>query len=216
VAFHDTGCGIPAEQLPHIFDLFFTTKTVGGGTGLGLSICHRIVESAGGRIEVKSTVGAGSVFRIVLPAAPAEANAGLASAVPRPTPPTRGMDVLVIDDEREICESIQRLLKEHHVDMALGAAQALELLRERSYDIILCDLLMPSMTGMDLHSRLSKARPELAARMIFMTGGPFGQGVREFLACVPNARLDKPFEAEELVGLLEAARSANAKRAHAR
>jgi PAS domain S-box-containing protein len=213
VAFHDTGCGIPAEQLPHIFDLFFTTKTVGGGTGLGLSICHRIVESAGGRIEVKSTVGAGSVFRIVLPAAVSEpASDGAASQV-RPTPSGKGLHVLVVDDEHEICESTKRLLKGHDVDTAASAAQAIELCRDRTYDVLLCDLLMPSMTGMDLHAHLAKVRPELVARMIFMTGGPFGQGVREFLASVPNARLDKPFEAEELAALLDEARARTRTRA---
>ncbi len=200
--FHDTGCGIPAEQVPHIFDLFYTTKKVGGGTGLGLSICHRIVESCGGRIEVKSTVGLGSVFRIVLPAAPAEASVPPPQTPLRITPAARTLDVLVIDDEREICESIQRVLQGHRVEIALGATQALELLRERSFDVLLCDLLMPSMTGMDLHAHLSKVRPELTPRMIFMTGGPFGQGVCEFLASVPNGRIDKPFEAEELGPLL--------------
>ncbi len=203
LAFHDTGCGIPPEQVPHIFDLFFTTKKVGGGTGLGLSICHRIVESCGGKIEVKSTFGVGSVFRIVLPAAPGDASAAPPEAPCRTTPAARRLEVLVIDDEQEICESIQRLLKDHRVEVALGAAQAMELLRERSYDVLLCDLLMPSMTGMDLHAHLSRIRPELTSRMIFMTGGPFGQGVREFLASVPNGRIDKPFEAEELVSLLE-------------
>jgi len=207
VAFHDSGCGIPPEELPHIFDLFFTTKKVGGGTGLGLSICHRIVESAGGKIDVKSAVGAGSMFRIVLPAAPREVKGHTTESPLGLAAPARPLDVLVVDDEHEICESIQRLLNGHRVDIAPGAAQALEQMLERSYDVILCDLLMPSMTGMDLHAHLANVRPELASRMIFMTGGPFGQGVREFLAAVPNARIDKPFEAEELVPLLERARS---------
>jgi DNA-binding NtrC family response regulator len=156
---------------------------------------------------VKSTVGSGSVFRIVLPAAPREEQGDTTKSELCVAASSRRLDVLVVDDEREICESIQRLLKDHRVDIAPGAAQALEHLRERSYDVILCDLLMPSMTGMDLHAHLAKVRPELASRMIFMTGGPFGQGIREFLATVPNARLDKPFEAEELLPLLERARS---------
>jgi len=205
VSFQDTGCGIPPEQLPHIFDLFFTTKTVGGGTGLGLSICHRIIESAGGKIEVKSTVGVGSSFRIVLPPAPRESTDSVDSAAPRRVSSVPRLQVLVIDDEPEIGDSIQRLLKNHDVQAARSAAEALALVRERSYDVLLCDLLMPSMTGMDLHAHLDKTRPELAARMIFLTGGPFAHGVHEFLASVPNERLDKPFEAEELVAVLERA-----------
>ena len=203
VSFQDTGCGIPPGQLPHIFDLFFTTKTVGGGTGLGLSICHRIVESAGGKIEVKSTVGVGSVFRIVLPAAKAESTESGGTAAPRRASSVPRLQVLVIDDEPEIGDSIQRLLKDHDVHATRSAAEALAVLRERSYDVLLCDLLMPSMTGMDLHAHLMKTRPELAERMIFLTGGPFAHGVREFLASVPNARLDKPFEAEELAAVVE-------------
>jgi PAS domain S-box-containing protein len=204
VSFQDTGCGIAPEQLPHIFDLFFTTKTVGGGTGLGLSICHRIIESAGGKIEVKSTVGVGSVFRIVIPAAKAESTELGAVAAPRRASSVPRLQVLVIDDEPEIGDSIQRLLKDHDVLAARSAAEALALLRERSFDVLLCDLLMPSMTGMDLHAHLAKTRPELVERMIFLTGGPFAHGVREFLASVPNTRLDKPFEAEELVAAVEA------------
>ncbi|MDB4933568.1 MAG: sensor histidine kinase [Labilithrix sp.] len=202
VELHDTGCGIPAEQLPHIFDLFFTTKTVGVGTGLGLSICHRIVESVGGRIEVKSTVGAGSMFRILLPPAPPESSIDVSSAAPVAGPQARALRVLVIDDEREICESIQRVLKDHQVDTATSAALALELTRDIAYDVVLCDLLMPTMTGMELHALLAKDKPALAERMIFMTGGPFGHGVREFLARVTNPRIDKPFDAEELLPML--------------
>lgn len=136
--------------------------------------------------------------------------------------------LLLVDDEPEILESlrralrddgyelftttspvesIQRVLNGHRVESALGATQALELLRERSFDVLLCDLLMPSMTGMGLHAHLAKVRPELIPRMIFMTGCPFGQGVREFLASVPNERIDKPFEAEELDPLLDRAQA---------
>jgi PAS domain S-box-containing protein len=205
VSVHDTGCGIPADQLPHIFDLFFTTKRVGGGTGLGLSICHRIVESLGGRIEAKSTVGAGSVFRVLLPAAPPETESERALDLPHDEAPARQLRVLVVDDERELCESIQRLLADHHVDAVSGAEQALALLAaDTSYDVVLCDLLMPAMTGMDLHARLAASAPEIARRMVFMTGGPFAPGARDFLARVPNPRIEKPFTAGDLAALLGA------------
>jgi len=67
VEFQDTGCGIPASQLPKIFDPFFTTKPLGRGTGLGLSVCYGIVSEHGGKIEVDSTEAVGSTFRVLLP-----------------------------------------------------------------------------------------------------------------------------------------------------
>ena len=117
--------------------------------------------------------------------------------------------ILVVDDEPAIGHSMRRLLSARHDVVAVesgGAALAL-IAGGHRFDVLLCDLLMPSMTGMELHAHLAKVRPELTSRMIFMTGGPFGQGVREFLASVPNERIDKPFEAEELDPLLDRAQA---------
>ncbi|HET8733566.1 MAG TPA: ATP-binding protein, partial [Anaeromyxobacteraceae bacterium] len=98
----DTGAGIAAETLPHIFDPFFTTKPVGVGTGLGLSIVHGIVTGMGGELRVHSEPGRGSIFTVLLPPAPAEAQPAPRPATPaglRPAPPATPAEVLLVDDE---------------------------------------------------------------------------------------------------------------------
>jgi CheY-like chemotaxis protein len=103
--------------------------------------------------------------------------------------------VLVVDDDLQVCRLIARLLEaEHEVVTAVSAAQALELIRggER-FDLVLCDLVMPQMSGMDLHAELTRAAPGMAEKMVFMTGGVFDDKASEFLDSVPNAQVLKPF-----------------------
>ncbi len=206
VEVRDNGAGIAADVLPHIFDPFFTTRSVGVGTGLGLSICHGLVTALGGDIQVESVVGRGTTFRVSLPAAPA----------PLPTPTPVGEDtakqsevaakrgrVLVVDDEPRIRALLHRLLREHDVTLAATGREALDLLDAgAAFDVILCDLMMPGMTGMELHAALSRARPEDARRMVFLTGGAFAPMAETFLDSVPNERMTKPFEAEALRSLV--------------
>jgi len=192
----DTGCGIPPEDLDRIFDPFFTTKPVGVGTGLGLSVCHGIVTGLGGSIEVRSRVGEGSAFRVLLPAARAQVARGR---------------VLVVDDEPLILAVFRRVLgAAHDVDTAGGAAEAVERLARGRYDIVFCDLTMPEKSGMELYRELSRDAPEVASRMIFMTGGAFGGGARQFLDEVPNPRIEKPFDAAALRALVASRLSAKA------
>ncbi|MBI4814744.1 MAG: response regulator [Deltaproteobacteria bacterium] len=204
VEIRDTGTGIPEHILPRIFDPFFTTKPVGVGTGLGLGICHRIVTSFGGRLEVESKVGEGTVFRTVLPAAgatrPEEKRAPVAAGKA-----LGGRRILIVDDERMLGEAIRRVLPSHEVTVETSARAALLRLEEQSFDVVLCDLMMPEMTGMDLYEALSKARPETARRMIFMTGGAFTTRARAFLDTIPNYRIEKPFNPSELETLIQAA-----------
>jgi CheY-like chemotaxis protein len=103
--------------------------------------------------------------------------------------------VLVVDDDLQVCRLIARLLEpEHEVVTVVSAAQALDLIRggER-FDIVLCDLVMPQMTGMDLHAELTRAVPGMAEKMVFMTGGAFDDKASDFLDSVPNAQVLKPF-----------------------
>lgn len=199
----DTGMGIPAENLTRIFDAFFTTKPVGVGTGLGLSICHRIISGLGGELEVESEIGKGTVFRVVLP--PAK------NAAPEPKPPsvappssTRRGRVLVVDDEPMIATAVSRTLAfEHEVVVSTDAATALQrIVGGERFDVVLCDLMMPQMTGMDLHAALLEQVPEQAECMIFLSGGAFTAAARTFLDEVPNQRLEKPFEARQLLALV--------------
>ncbi|HEX7488971.1 MAG TPA: ATP-binding protein, partial [Anaeromyxobacteraceae bacterium] len=193
----DTGSGISPENLPRIFDPFFTTKAVGEGSGLGLAVCHGIVEALGGTIEVESTLGRGTCFRVLLPAQEAE---------PAPTPPAESAPaskrgrVLVLDDEPLVCRAVARTLAGDHEVVALtDPSEALtRLAGGERFDVVVCDLMMPGLTGMECHEALRTSRPELARNMIFLTGGAFTAKARAFLDRVPNVRVDKPFDADEL------------------
>ncbi len=204
VEVHDTGAGIAEEHIAHIFEAFFTTKPTGVGTGIGLSICHEIVTGLGGTIDVKSRPGEGSVFRVTLPAATAATPASVSGAVALARERRR---VLVIDDEADVGVSIKRILgRDHDVELLTRAEGAIALLEAKHFDVVLCDLLMPEMTGMDLHKRLCERGSPWADRMVLMTGGAFSAGAPEFLATVKNLRIDKPFDAASLRGVLDEAK----------
>jgi signal transduction histidine kinase len=196
----DTGSGIEPDALTHIFEPFFTTKAIGVGTGLGLSISHGIVASLGGRIEVDSEPGKGTTFRVFLPIA--------AVAAPEPPPPTPpqaklAARVLVIDDDLLLLKTLTRILgSEFEIVAVPSAREAFARIGEDSFDVILCDLMMPEMTGMDLHAVLARAAPDEAEKMIFLTGGTFTPRAQEFLDAVPNLRLDKPFDAKQLRAII--------------
>jgi CheY-like chemotaxis protein/two-component sensor histidine kinase len=199
----DTGSGLTEEVQRRLFTPFFTTKPVGIGTGLGLSICQRLIAAMGGEIRVRSAVGQGSTFTVVLPVAKAITPAGRVTA-PRFGAAARRGRVLVIDDEPVIATAVQRSLsREHDVVFSTSAQEALAKLRAgEQYDVILCDLMMPEMTGMDLHAELLRSLPEVARRMIFVTGGAFTARAREFLEAVPNLRIEKPFNVQQLRSLV--------------
>ena len=196
---HDTGCGIAEENLSRIFDLFFTTKPFGDGVGLGLSIALRLIEKAGGSLDVKSQVGAGSMFRVVLPLAPSGSSRQELPRAPTKRSKTRTLDILVVDDEVEVGHSVRRILiSEHRVDVVASAREALEMFAIGTYDVILCDLLMPDMNGIELHAQVLDVSPNAARRMAFMTGGEFSQDAVEFLARTRSLSFDKPFDAKSL------------------
>ncbi len=199
----DTGDGIPAAALPRVFDPFFTTKPVGLGTGLGLSICHNIVTSMGGLLSVTSEPGLGTRFRTVLPPAPATAAEVAAPAALAPAPPARGA-VLVVDDEPSIGIAMRRLLKDHDVTTTTRASDALQLLDAgRHFDVILSDLMMPEMSGMEFHDELARRYPAVAERVVFISGGAFTGTANAFLDRVTNVRLEKPFDAKTVRAIVQ-------------
>ena len=199
----DTGPGIPAHVLPRIFDPFFTTKPVGAGTGLGLSICHGIVTSVGGVIEVDSVIGRGSSFRVVLPA-DLEAEV-ISLPAPKVARSSRRLEVLVVDDEPSVGSALCRLLgAQHQVAHEPNASGALRRLSAgERFDVILCDLMMPEITGMDLFARISAEWPDQAEHVVFCSAGAFTPGARAFLESTPNPFLEKPFDFCALRNLLE-------------
>ncbi len=194
VEVHDSGPGIPADVLPHIFDAFFTTKPIGAGTGLGLAICHNLIVSWGGEITVESVLGKGATFRVALP--PARSGVVRSKSAERPSQRApRPGKVLVIDDERAIGEAIARMLgSEHDVVVETDANRALvRISRGEIYDVIFCDLMMPNLSGMDFYESLLSSSPDIARRIVFMTGGAFSARSRTFLDEIANVSIEKPF-----------------------
>jgi PAS domain S-box-containing protein len=201
VEVRDTGCGIAPENLRRIFDPFFTTKPPGVGTGLGLSICHGIVTALGGEIQVESTPGRGSTFRVILPAAASGAQPVPEAPAPAERPQGR---ILVVDDEPLVGTVIQRSLQgQHEVTVVSSARAALERIAAgERFDLVLTDLLMPDMSGMDLHRELARRDPDLASRTVFLTGGAFTPAAREFLEREAVEFVEKPFELAALRSLI--------------
>jgi signal transduction histidine kinase len=196
----DSGAGIEPRHLGRLFEPFFTTKPVGSGMGLGLSVCHGIVTAMGGSIAVESRLGAGTTFRVRLraEAAPPE-TPGAPREPARSGPPLR---ILIVEDELHLARSLARLLSGHALTVAQTGREAVQLCAERDFDLILCDLLMPEVTGMDVHREIRRMRPGAERRIVFMTGGAFTARAKGFLASVPNRILQKPFAPDELLGIV--------------
>ncbi len=202
----DTGPGIPSEIRQRIFEPFFTTKPEGQGTGLGLSLCRGIVEAHGGAIRVETEPGRGATFIVELPvvAPPAADRAADASDA---APVKRGAAILVVDDEIEVGRLLADLLAvdAHRVDTASNGAEALEMLEERDYDLILSDLRMPRLDGPGLYREVEKRHPALLSRFIFITGDTLNAETRGFLEQVTVPSLHKPFDFGQVMAVVRRA-----------
>ena len=199
VVVEDTGPGIPPAIQESVFEPFFTTKG-SRGTGLGLAVCRRILLDGGGDIEFESPDDGGARFTVVLPS----------TSVPRPTaaptsiqPRPAGRRVMVVDDEPTLGRLLGRLLRFDQVEAHSDPRAALStLLRDPGYDAILCDVSMPGLSGPEMHRTLAEAQPELARRVVFMTGGAFDPAAADYLESIPNLQLLKPFGGTELRSVL--------------
>lgn len=196
---HDNGSGIARDVQARIFDPFFTTKGVGRGTGLGLSICHGTVRSLGGDITFRTQLGKGTTFIIALPPSVEAPRKRTPSAGPKPMPVRRGT-VLLVDDDVLFTSSLRRLFaSEHDVTVVNDGRIALERLRRGDrFDVILCDLMMPELTGAELHAAIRAFSPDVADEMIFITGGAFSPASQQFLERVTNLCFEKPCDLDEL------------------
>jgi PAS domain S-box-containing protein len=198
----DNGAGIPPEVLPRVTDPFFTTKPIGVGTGLGLTVCRNIVQGYGGELVIQSELGRGTTVRITLPKAPVD-------FVPRVSGTAmhavhaKHYRILIIDDEPLVLRAMRRLLDAHSVVAVQKGEDALELLASgQVFDIILCDLMMPSMTGMEVYERLSALGKGLERRVVLVTGGAVTEESRDFLARVPNLCFEKPLDPRKVEAML--------------
>jgi CheY-like chemotaxis protein len=111
--------------------------------------------------------------------------------------------ILVVDDEPLFGTAIRRLLQgEHDVTLVMSGREAVRLLGESEFDMVLCDLMMPEVSGIDVYNEVRRDKPGFERRIAFMTGGAFTAAARQFLDGLPNPRLDKPFTKEEIRALI--------------
>jgi PAS domain S-box-containing protein len=194
----DNGAGMSLETQAHVFEPFFTTRAPGEGMGLGLALCHTIVTEAGGSITVQSEVAKGTTFRVQLPPAtspPGEATKELDCDSAADAPGRGRLRLLVIDDEPLIGRSLSRLLRELDIAFEVRARSALERLRGgEQFDAILCDLMMPEMSGMQFYEIVCQEMPDLGHKILFMSSGAFGGEGEAFVQRMGDRVFEKPGE----------------------
>lgn len=204
---NDDGPGIAEERQGRVFDPFFTTKEVGQGTGLGLTVAYAIVQEHSGRIWLTSTAGQGASFFVELPVSGQHLNAPAARTAQQPISleAFKGLRVLVVEDEPALAVAVSEALEDagFTVDRAGDGEEGLTRLTEASYDLIVCDLKMPRIDGMQFYRAMAAATPALARRVIFVTGDVAGTDAERFLEETACRWLSKPFR---LGDLLRAAR----------
>jgi CheY-like chemotaxis protein len=203
ISFKDDGTGMNEEVLAELFHPFFTTKAVGEGTGLGLGLSRSILLEHRGTIEAESQLGQGATFTITLPITqPAEkAATGSEADTPAPAEKIKSARILIVDDEEAIRLLVSTILSQSEcaVDATGDAGEAFAKLESTSYDIVLMDIRMPGMSGMELYARVIDKHPELTGKVIFMTGDSSDLTTRAFLEQNKLTFLTKPFDIETLL-----------------
>jgi signal transduction histidine kinase/ActR/RegA family two-component response regulator len=196
----DSGCGMDAETKAHVFEPFFTTKPIGKGTGLGLSTVYGIVKQSGGSIEVDSVPGEGATFRVYLPIVEQPASPRKAPKVSRPA--TTGSEtVLLAEDQPSIRNVLREFLESegYKVLEAQNGNDALEIAKHYtgSIDVLVTDVIMPQLRGIELAKRLTEVHPDIC--VILMSGYSEDALVENRLLSERNMTLiQKPFDPEEL------------------
>jgi PAS domain S-box-containing protein len=203
IEFEDNGPGIAGELVNKIFDPFFTTKEVGKGTGLGLSMAYGIMKEHDGSISAESGPGRGAKFVVTLPitkgAEPVieEIKAGVK------TPPG-SRAVLVVEDEASLRDLLVDALSEGGflVEAASTGEEAIQLVERRNFDAVISDIKMPGIGGKELYLYIQKHHPEIAEKIVFITGDVLSRDTQSFLQITNSRFIEKPFSPDALVVLL--------------
>ncbi len=203
----DDGPGMSPETAARALEPFFTTKPVGVGTGLGLSVCKNTVEAMGGVLTLDTELGVGTTVTIALPRARAPLQLPSVPSLPPPSVPTQR--ILVVDDDALVRRSLRRSLSVHQVELANGGEAALARVDAGTpYDVVLCDMMMPGINGVGFYRRLEETHPALARRVVFLTGGVYGDDERAFLEGTSAPVLTKPVDENALLAAIEAVANA--------
>jgi PAS domain S-box-containing protein len=208
LTFTDDGPGITKENLGHLFEPFFTTKEPGEGTGLGLSLSRSIVLEHNGKMNVVSEFGHGATFIIGLPiieALPSEVKTVFPTVKVEKLITKKGR-ILVVDDEPGVRALLEKVLTQsgHSVDIIGNAGSAMEIIDAGTiYDVILVDIRIPGMNGVELYSLILRKMPEMKNRIIVITGDVMGTDIKAFLTQNNLSYLSKPFDLELLKEKIE-------------
>ncbi|MDB4974926.1 MAG: Sensory box histidine kinase/response regulator [Myxococcaceae bacterium] len=199
VSIADSATVVDPSVLAAMFEPMSCTATGPTRLHFGLAVSSEVVQNMGGTIEVSAERPQGATFRVRLPGCTRESY-----APPPRKPPTRLSNdraaVLVVDDEPTVCELLAAQLSgPYDVAAFTSSRAALASMLEGNFDVILCDVMMPELNGMDLYARATRERPELAERFIFITGGAFTERARLFMNQTGRPVLRKPCAQEELL-----------------
>jgi len=207
ILFEDDGPGISEENLIKIFDPFFTTRKIGEGTGLGLSVCHGIVTEHNGRIYARNNRTKGATFVVELPIVSEQSSDEVTAEASTETPQSSSYtgSILVIDDDPLLLKFLEEFLvtKGHVVDATDNAADALRLFKDKKYNLVLIDILMPDMTGVELYKKLQKIDKTVTGRVLIMTGDTLSKLTRAFLENTELPYIEKPFDTDTLVTMID-------------
>ncbi len=200
ISIHDSGPGVPEENLQKIFEPFFTTKPEGKGTGLGLSICNEIIREHGGNLYVSSELGSGTRFFIELPITEPDKPSPTVAPPDKADQMPGSKKILVIDAKETGYDLLENMISAlgHQVDVAHDAPSAKLKLQSKNYDVIISNMNMPEFSGQQLYEYLNQVKPELLSKILFITGGVISKEVGRFLEKNRLPFLNKPFGLEEI------------------
>lgn len=201
ILIQDNGPGFAPEVLPKLGEPYVTTRAKRGGTGLGLFVTHGLVTAHGGTLTLENAPDGGAIVRIVLPPAPAHSlNEAPHDGGRALRPDFVSRHILVVDDEPSLVLALERGLTRlgHRVRTAYDGEQALALIDVHEFDVVLSDLMMPSITGQVLAEVLRERNPALRERLVIMTGGAVTPEDAAFLAREDVAVVSKPVRFAQL------------------